>query len=178
MPTVGRMNWLLSYNRILDIYTDHNNLAFVFNQTSISWDVSRTTSSNVFRWTVRLSSYICTFIHFPVHIRCGQTSSVFGGIQLFFAYWYLFWPFHRHLMMNRCDRISTTYCSHSNILHLSAWKITISTPTIYFASKTVSFGSWRWQRLTVTPIYSHAYWSQWISLIIYYRWRSSTPLRM
>ena len=46
-----------------DLYTDHNNLIFLFDPLSVVADMSQTTLRKVLRWAVRLSLYQYTCFH-------------------------------------------------------------------------------------------------------------------
>ena len=63
MATLGRMHWLLADPQGFDLYTDHNNLIYIFDPTSVVTDISQTTIRKVLRWAVRLSVYNYTCVH-------------------------------------------------------------------------------------------------------------------
>lgn len=65
MATVDRMHCLLASSREFDLYTDQNNLIFLFDPTSTLADLSQTTLRKILRWAVRLSAYSYTCIHVP-----------------------------------------------------------------------------------------------------------------
>lgn len=65
MATVERMHWLLATHRGFDLYTDHNNLVFLFDPTAVVADISQTTLRKVLRWAVRLSAYTYICVHIP-----------------------------------------------------------------------------------------------------------------
>lgn len=65
MATVERMHWLLATGHGFDLYTDHNNLIFLFNPAAVVADLSQTTLRKVLRWAVRLSAYNYTCVHIP-----------------------------------------------------------------------------------------------------------------
>ena len=57
MASLERMHWLLADPQGFDLYTDHNNLIYIFNSTSVVTDISQTSSRKVLRWAVRLLVY-------------------------------------------------------------------------------------------------------------------------
>jgi len=65
MATTERMHWILSDSAGFDIYTDHNNLVFIFDPLSVLRDISLSSLKKVLRWAVRLSVYNYTCIHIP-----------------------------------------------------------------------------------------------------------------
>lgn len=65
METVERMHWLLATDRGFDLFTDHNNLVFLFDPTTAIADISQTPPRKVLRWAVRLSAYKYNCIHIP-----------------------------------------------------------------------------------------------------------------
>jgi len=65
MATTERMHWILSDAQGFDIFTDHNNLVFIFDPLSVLRDISISSLKKVLRWAVRLSIYNYTCIHIP-----------------------------------------------------------------------------------------------------------------
>jgi len=65
MATTERMHWILSDSAGFDIFTDHNNLVFMFDPLSVLRDISLSSLKKVLRWAVRLSIYNYTCIHIP-----------------------------------------------------------------------------------------------------------------
>lgn len=63
MATVDRMHWVLSNPDGFDIFTDHNNLVFLFDPLSVVPDLAQTTLRKVLRWAIRLSEYQYTCVH-------------------------------------------------------------------------------------------------------------------
>ena len=63
MANLERMHWLLADPQGFDLYTDHNNLIYIFDPTSVVTDISQTTIQKVLRWAVRLSVYKYTCVH-------------------------------------------------------------------------------------------------------------------
>ena len=63
MATIERMHWLASSPAGFDLFTDHNNLIFIFDPLSLSPDLSQTSIRKVVRWAVRLCAYNYTCIH-------------------------------------------------------------------------------------------------------------------
>lgn len=57
IATTERMHWLLSTDRGFDLFTDYNNLFFLFDPTAVIADLSQTTTRKVLRWALRLSVY-------------------------------------------------------------------------------------------------------------------------
>lgn len=62
MATVARMHWLMAYFHGFDLYTNHNNLIYIFDPTFVVVYVSESTLQKVLRRTVRLSGYSYTCI--------------------------------------------------------------------------------------------------------------------
>ena len=58
------MHWLLAIPEGFDLFTDHNNLVFIFDPLAILPDLSQTAVKKVLRWAVRMSqyNYICYHI--------------------------------------------------------------------------------------------------------------------
>lgn len=65
MKTVSKMYWLLVCGHGSVLYTDCNNLVFLFDPISFSADLLQTTLQKVLRLTVKLSAYSYTCIHEP-----------------------------------------------------------------------------------------------------------------
>lgn len=63
LATLARMHWLVSTPSGFDLYTDHNNLIFLFDPLSVVPDLAQTSIRKVLRWAVRLSVYSYTCIH-------------------------------------------------------------------------------------------------------------------
>lgn len=63
MATLEKCHWLAATPSGFDLYTDHNNLIFLFDPLSVVPDLSLTTLLKVFRWAVRLSLYAYTCTH-------------------------------------------------------------------------------------------------------------------
>lgn len=57
------MLWTLANPLGFDAHTDHNNVTYIFDPTSIITDISQTTIQNFLLWSVRLSVYSYTFIY-------------------------------------------------------------------------------------------------------------------
>ena len=64
MNTLDRMHWLVSTIEGFDLFTDHNNLVFLFDPLAVVPDLSQTSLRKVLRWAVKLSiyNYICYHI--------------------------------------------------------------------------------------------------------------------
>lgn len=65
MSTVQRMHWLLATSEGFDLFTDHQNLIFIFDPLSVIHDLVKSTVRKVLRWAVLLSAYT----HICVHIK-------------------------------------------------------------------------------------------------------------
>lgn len=52
-----RMHWIVATSDGLDLYTDHNNLIFLFESLSITQDMSQTSMRRVLRLAARLCMY-------------------------------------------------------------------------------------------------------------------------
>lgn len=63
MATTERMHWLLATPDGFDLYTDHQNLIFLFDPLAIVPDLSQTSLRKVLRWSVRLSTYNYTCVY-------------------------------------------------------------------------------------------------------------------
>ena len=63
LASLERMHWLAATPDGFDLYTDHNNLIFLFDPLSVVPDLSQTTLRKVLRWAVRLSMYNYTCFH-------------------------------------------------------------------------------------------------------------------
>lgn len=63
LATLQRMHWLAATPAGFDLFTDHNNLFYLFDPLSIVPDMSQTTLRKVLRWAVWLSAYNYTCIH-------------------------------------------------------------------------------------------------------------------
>lgn len=57
MDTIERMHWLASCPKGFDLFTDHNNLVFIFDPLSLVPDTSQASMLKVSRWVIRLSIY-------------------------------------------------------------------------------------------------------------------------
>lgn len=58
LDSIERSNWLESAEDGFDLFTDHNNLIFIFDPLSLHPDVGLSSLGKVLRWAVRLSAYI------------------------------------------------------------------------------------------------------------------------
>lgn len=63
LATMDRMHWVLASPCGFDLYTDHNNLIFIFDPLSIVPDLSQSSLKKVLRWAVRMSNYNYTCVH-------------------------------------------------------------------------------------------------------------------
>jgi hypothetical protein len=63
MATVQRMHWILTTPDGIDLFTDHQNLIFLFDPLAVVPDLSQTTLRKVLRWAVKLSTYNYTWVH-------------------------------------------------------------------------------------------------------------------
>lgn len=68
LAAVERSHWLAAFPAGFDLFTDHNNLIFIFDPMRIMSDIGQGTLRNVLRWAVRMSTYnyVC------IHIRCAD----------------------------------------------------------------------------------------------------------
>lgn len=57
MNTLDRMYWVVATPEVFEVYTDHNNLIFLFDPLAVVPDMSQTTLRKVLRWAVKLSVY-------------------------------------------------------------------------------------------------------------------------
>lgn len=64
ISTVERMHWMLAHPSGFDIYTDHNNIVFLFDPRSIMPNLSISSTRKVLRWAVSMAryNYICMHI--------------------------------------------------------------------------------------------------------------------
>lgn len=64
MATIERMHWIASCPEGFDLFTDHNNLIFIFNPLTLVSDLSQSSIKKLIRWAVLLSyyNYICIHI--------------------------------------------------------------------------------------------------------------------
>jgi len=63
MNTLDRMHWIVATPDGFDLYTDHNNLIFLFDPLAVVPDMSQTSLRKVLRWAVKLSVYRYTCYH-------------------------------------------------------------------------------------------------------------------
>lgn len=63
LATMDRMHWVLATPCGFDLFTDHNNLIFIFDPLSIMPDLSQSSLKKVLRWAVRMSIYNYTCVH-------------------------------------------------------------------------------------------------------------------
>ena len=63
MATTDRMHWILATPDGFDLYTDHQNLIFLFDPLAIVPDLSMSSLRKVLRWAVRLTMYNYTCVH-------------------------------------------------------------------------------------------------------------------
>eukprot|EP00171_Calliarthron_tuberculosum_P023402 IDg23402t1 len=57
------MPWVLADRQAFNIYTDYNNLIFIFDSLAVLRDISISSLKKVPRWAVRLSIYNYTCVH-------------------------------------------------------------------------------------------------------------------
>lgn len=60
---IGRMHRVLSNPDGFNIFTDYNNLVFLFDPLFAAPAISQTTLRKVLRWAIRLSAYNYTCVH-------------------------------------------------------------------------------------------------------------------
>lgn len=63
MNTLDKMHWVVCTTEGFDLYTDHNNLIFLFDPLAVVPDLSQTSLRKVLRWAVKLSIYSYTCYH-------------------------------------------------------------------------------------------------------------------
>jgi len=63
LATHEGMHWLTATPQGFDLFTDHNNLIFIFDPLAVVPDLSQTTIRKVLRWAVCLSIYRHTCYH-------------------------------------------------------------------------------------------------------------------
>ena len=63
LASLERMHWLAATSEGLDLFTEHNNLIFLFDPLAVVPDLSQTSLRKVLRWAVRLSMYNYTCFH-------------------------------------------------------------------------------------------------------------------
>lgn len=63
MVTIDRMPFILAAPDWFDLFTDHQNLIFLFDPLAVVFDLSQTSLRKLFRWAVRLSAYNYTYLH-------------------------------------------------------------------------------------------------------------------
>eukprot|EP00737_Agarophyton_chilense_P002334 gb/GEZJ01002651.1/.p1 GENE.gb/GEZJ01002651.1/~~gb/GEZJ01002651.1/.p1 ORF type:complete len:320 (+),score=20.64 gb/GEZJ01002651.1/:2674-3633(+) len=63
LATLQRMHWLVATPAGFDLFTDHNNLVFIFDPLSIIPDLSQSSTRKLLRWAVGLSSYSYNCLH-------------------------------------------------------------------------------------------------------------------
>ncbi len=66
VAATNRMHWVLAVPEGFDLYTDHNNLIFIFDPLSMIPDLSLGSVRKVLRWAVQMSIY-----NYVVHHICG-----------------------------------------------------------------------------------------------------------
>ena len=66
LTTLERMHWIVANPDGFDLYTDHDNLIFLFDPLSVVPDLSATSLRKVLRSAVRLRMYRYTCYHFKV----------------------------------------------------------------------------------------------------------------
>lgn len=74
MASIERTNWLAYCGDILDFFTDHNNLIFIFDPLTIMPDIGQATTRKVFLWSTRMSlyNYLCIQISGDENVSCDQ----------------------------------------------------------------------------------------------------------
>lgn len=63
LATLERSHWLVSCSDGFDLYTDHNNLIFIFDPLAFIPDLGQAAMRKVLRWAVRLSAYNYVCFH-------------------------------------------------------------------------------------------------------------------
>ena len=64
LASLERMHWLVSTPDGFDLYTDHNNIIFIFDPLALKPDLAQSSVKKVLRWAVRMSmyNYVCMHI--------------------------------------------------------------------------------------------------------------------
>lgn len=64
VASIERSHWLASRSDGFNLFTDHNNLIFIFDPLSVMPDINEAATRKVLRWAVRLSAYnyVCCHI--------------------------------------------------------------------------------------------------------------------
>lgn len=70
LASVERSHWLAACPAGFDLFTDHNNLIFIFDPMAVMPDIGQGALRKVLRWAVRMSSYnyVCIHIRGPDNI--------------------------------------------------------------------------------------------------------------
>lgn len=63
MASIERSQWLDSCSDGFNLFTDQNNLIFIFNPLAVMPDIGQAAAQKVLRWAGRPSSYNYTSIH-------------------------------------------------------------------------------------------------------------------
>lgn len=63
LTCIERSYWLAAFPSGFDLFTDYNNLIFIFNPTTATPDIGLGALRNVLRWAVRMSRYNYEYIH-------------------------------------------------------------------------------------------------------------------
>lgn len=63
MKTINRIHWILETIDGLDLFTDHQNLIFLFDQLEVVPDLSKSSLRKVLRWAVTPSEYNYMCVH-------------------------------------------------------------------------------------------------------------------
>lgn len=58
LDTLDRMHWLAATAAGIDLFTDHNNLVFLFDPSSLLADMSKSSIRKALQWAVQLRAYI------------------------------------------------------------------------------------------------------------------------
>lgn len=76
LATVKRMHWLTATPARFHLFTDYNNLIFIFDPLAVVADLGETSVWKVLRWAVLLSSY-----NYVCHHIDGDTKNVWADLR-------------------------------------------------------------------------------------------------
>ena len=63
METLRRMHWIVATSKGFDLFTDHNNLIFMFDPLAVQPDLSVSSTRKVLRWAIKMCIYNYTCVH-------------------------------------------------------------------------------------------------------------------
>lgn len=126
LASVERSHWLAACPAGFDLYTDHNNLIFIFDPTTLMPDIGQVALRKVLPWAVRMSAYdyVCYHISGTDNIWADLLTRwcIPLTIRLHTSTAYDFHRFHlavyriHSLFLGCAYRLSTSYCLASRRL--------------------------------------------------------------